>query len=401
VDEPRIGFGRPAVDPGFAAQKTVVVAQTQPTLSNQEIMADPKNTDTQDTDAPNAEAETADAQTADAQTADAEAPSPDDAPDDEPGDAPSDAAEAGPDDEAETDEAETKDAEASETDVSEADGVATGEADDGARTVSADEAPTDDPAEEDATQAQSEAESSHRVTIEELLKAGAHFGHLTSRWSPRMEKYIFMERNNIHIVDLMQTQVLLDRAADAARRFAERGKKILFAGTKKQAQEIVREYAEDCDMPFMVDRWLGGTMTNFQTIRKSIRRMEEIERMEKDGTLDKLKKKEKLMRLREHEKLENTLGGIRYMADLPGAIFIVDVKREEIAVNEAQKLGIPIIAMVDTNGNPEGIDYPIPANDDALSSIDLVTGTIAEAIQEGKHERQMKQKARKKKAQQS
>ena len=154
-------------------------------------------------------------------------------------------------------------------------------------------------------------ETSHRVTVEELLKAGAHFGHLTSRWNPRMEEYIFMERNNIHIIDLMQTQVLLDEAADAAKRFAKRGKKILFAGTKTQAQEIVREHAEECEMPHMVDRWLGGTMTNFQTIRKSIRRMEEIERMNRDGTLDKLKKKEKLMRLREHEKLEDTLGGIR------------------------------------------------------------------------------------------
>jgi small subunit ribosomal protein S2 len=243
-----------------------------------------------------------------------------------------------------------------------------------------------------------EGETSHRATIEELMKAGAHFGHLTSRWNPRMEKYIFMERNNIHIIDLMQTQVLLDEAAEAAKRFARRGKKILFAGTKKQAQDIVREHAEDCGMPHMVDRWLGGTMTNFQTIRKSIRRMEEIERMERDGTLDKLKKKEKLMRMREHEKLENTLGGIRNMANLPGAIFIVDVKREEIAVSEANNLGIPIIAMVDTNGNPKEVDYPIPVNDDALSSIELVTSTITEAIEEGLHERKMEQEANKKAA---
>jgi len=238
----------------------------------------------------------------------------------------------------------------------------------------------------------------HLATIEELLKAGAHFGHLTSRWNPRMEDYIFMERNNIHIIDLMQTQVLLDRAAEAAKRFARRGKKILFAGTKKQAQDIVREHAEECGMPHMVDRWLGGTMTNFQTIRKSIRRMEEIERMDRDGTLDKLKKKEKLMRLREHEKLENTLGGIRDMGNLPGAIYIVDVKREEIAVNEANNLGIPIIAMVDTNGNPKEIDYPVPVNDDALSSIELVTSTITDAIKEGLHERKMEKKAKKKAA---
>ena len=241
-------------------------------------------------------------------------------------------------------------------------------------------------------------ESSHRVTVEELLKAGAHFGHLTSRWNPRMEKYIFMERNNIHIIDLMQTQVLLDKAADAARRFAKRGKKILFAGTKTQAQDIVREHAEECGMPHMVDRWLGGTMTNFQTIRKSIRRMEEIERMDRDGTLDKLKKKEKLMRMREHEKLEDTLGGIRDMANLPGAIYIVDVEREDIAVSEANNLGIPIIAMVDTNGNPKNIDHPIPVNDDALSSIELVTSTLTDAIKKGLQERKMEKEAKKKAA---
>ena len=260
------------------------------------------------------------------------------------------------------------------------------------------ETPQDEETSDDQRDASDEEETSHRVTIEELLKSGAHFGHLTSRWNPRMEKYIFMERNNIHIIDLMQSQVLLDEAAEAAKRFARRGKKILFAGTKKQAEDIVREHAEECGMPHMVDRWLGGTMTNFQTIRKSIRRMEEIERMDRDGTLDKLKKKEKLLRLREHEKLEDTLGGIRDMASLPGAIFIVDVKREEIAVSEARNLGIPIIAMVDTNGNPKEIDYPVPVNDDALSSIELVTSTITDAIKEGLQERKMKQEADKKKA---
>ena len=256
----------------------------------------------------------------------------------------------------------------------------------------------EDQADEEAQADEEQEESSHRVTVEELLKAGAHFGHLTSRWNPRMEKYIFMERNNIHIIDLMQTQVLLDRAADAARRFAKRGKKILFAGTKTQAQDIVREHAEECGMPHMVDRWLGGTMTNFQTIRKSIRRMEEIERMDRDGTLDKLKKKEKLMRMREHEKLEDTLGGIRDMANLPGAIYIVDVEREDIAVSEANNLGIPIIAMVDTNGNPKNIDHPIPVNDDALSSIELVTSTLTDAIKKGLQERKMEKEAKKKAA---
>ncbi|WP_263820000.1 30S ribosomal protein S2 [Salinibacter sp.] len=261
-----------------------------------------------------------------------------------------------------------------------------------------DAAPQDTDDGDDASEAASEEETSHRATIEELLKAGAHFGHLTSRWNPRMEKYIFMERNNIHIIDLMQSQVLLDEAAEAARRFARRGKKILFAGTKKQAEDIVREHAEECGMPHMVDRWLGGTMTNFQTIRKSIRRMEEIERMDRDGTLDKLKKKEKLMRLREHEKLEETLGGIRDMANLPSAIYIVDVQREDIAVSEANNLGIPIIAMVDTNGNPKNIDYPIPVNDDALSSIELVTSTLTDAVQEGLQERRMKKEEKKKAA---
>jgi small subunit ribosomal protein S2 len=258
------------------------------------------------------------------------------------------------------------------------------------------EEPVDEEDDKDEDEEEDGEPAEHKASIEELLKAGTHFGHLTSRWHPRMEKYIFMDRNNIHIIDLMQTQVLLDRAADAARRFARRGKTILFTGTKKQAQEIVREYAEDCGMPFMVNRWLGGTMTNFQTIRRSIRRMEEIEKMEKDGTLDKLKKKERLVRLREHEKLENVLGGIREMANLPGAIFIVDVKREDIAVSEARKLGIPIIAMVDTNCDPELVDYPVPSNDDALSSIELVTSIITDAIQQGQQERQMKQQEKQK-----
>jgi len=285
-----------------------------------------------------------------------------------------------------TEEPETEDAPGSDNEA-EAAGEPASETD-------AEEAETASEETEKQTE-EGEEETSHRVTVEELLKAGAHFGHLTSRWSPRMEDYIFMERNNIHIIDLMQTQVFLDKAAEAAKRFARRGKKILFAGTKKQAQDIVREHAEECGMPHMVDRWLGGTMTNFQTIRKSIRRMEEIERMDRDGTLDKLKKKEKLMRLREHEKLENTLGGIRDMVNLPSAIYIVDVERENIAVSEAQNLGIPIIAMVDTNGNPKNIDYPVPVNDDALSSIELVTSTITDAIEEGLHERKMKKEEKK------
>ena len=263
----------------------------------------------------------------------------------------------------------------------------------------ADEAASENGQAEDAEQAaqqqasQQQETPAHRATVEDLLKAGAHYGHLTSRWHPRMKKHIFMERNNIHIIDLMQTQVLLDEAAEAARRFGARGKDILFVGTKKQAQDIVREHAERCGQPHMVQRWLGGTMTNFQTIRRSIRRMEEIEKMDAGGTLDKLKKKEKLVRLREHDKLEATLGGIRNLARLPGAIFVVDIRREKIAVREASKLGIPVIAMVDTNCDPGRVEYPVPANDDALSSIELVTSVIADAVEQGQNERKAKEKA--------
>ena len=289
-------------------------------------------------------------------------------------------------DDAKAEQDEAQDAEASNAETEDAD------AQEDAEAPAEDDAEAEDE-DDDTSVAEAGSKPEHRVTIEQLLKAGSHFGHLTSRWNPRMKPYIFMERNNIHIIDLMQTQSMLDDAADAARRFARGGRNILFAGTKKQAQDIVREHAESVNMPHMVNRWLGGTMTNFETIRKSIFRMEEIEKMERDGTLDKLKKKEKLTRLREHEKLENVLGGIRDLPDTPGAIFIVDVKREDIAVNEAVKLGIPIIAMVDTNGEPSNIDYPIPANDDALSSIELITSTITEAIQEGLEEREMKKKA--------
>lgn len=340
---------------------------------------------TDDTSTPKADEAAAPNDTPDTEASDAEAPDTEEAeatPEKKAApESDTDAADA--DDEAASAEDDSADASANDATDSDAD-----DAD------NADNADEDEEDEEDADSiAEAGQQPEHRVTIEQLLKAGSHFGHLTSRWNPRMKPYIFMERNNIHIIDLMQTQALLDEAADAARRFARGGRKILFAGTKKQAQDIVREHAESVGMPHMVNRWLGGTMTNFDTIRKSIFRMEEIEKMERDGTLDKLKKKEKLMRLREHEKLENVLGGIRDLPDTPGAIFIVDVKREDIAVNEAVKLGIPIIAMVDTNGEPSNIDYPVPANDDALSSIELITSTITEAIQEGLEEREMKKKA--------
>lgn len=231
------------------------------------------------------------------------------------------------------------------------------------------------------------AQKAHRASIEDLLKAGVHFGHLTSRWNPKMKDHIFMERNGIHIININHTQAYLDEAADAASRFAKRGKKILFTGTKKQGRQVIREQAEACDSPYVVERWLGGTMTNFQTIRKSIRRMEELVRMEEDGTLDQLKKKERLMKAREREKLQKILSGIQHLSRLPGAIFIVDINREHIAVQEAQKLGIPIIAIVDTNCDPDVVDFPIPANDDAVKSIELITSVISQAILEGEKER--------------
>lgn len=238
-----------------------------------------------------------------------------------------------------------------------------------------------------------DAQQQHRASVEDLLKAGTHFGHLTSRWNPKMKPYIFMKRNGIHIIDLIQTQALLDKASDAAARYARQGKRILFVGTKKQAKDTVRQQAEACGMPFVVERWLGGTLTNFQTIRKSIRRMETLEKMQVDGTFDQLKKKERLMRTREHEKLDTTLGGIAEMPRLPGALYIVDLNREHIAVDEARKLGIPIIAMVDTNVDPDLVDYPIPANDDALKSIQLITSVISSAIAEGAKSREIQESA--------
>ena len=223
-----------------------------------------------------------------------------------------------------------------------------------------------------------------RASIEDLLRAGAHFGHLTSRWNPKMAPFIFMQRNGIHILDLKQTQARLDEAADAAARFAARGRDILFIGTKKQAQNVVREEAERAGMPYAVDRWLGGMLTNFATIRGSLRRMETLRREEADGTTAQLKKKERLMRSRELEKLDRVLGGIANMGKLPGALFVVDVKREHIAVDEARKLNIPVIALVDSNVDPDLVDFPIPANDDAMKSVALFTRVIADAIIEGR-----------------
>ena len=224
--------------------------------------------------------------------------------------------------------------------------------------------------------------------LEELLKSGAHFGHLTRRWNPKMKEFIFMERNGIHIIDLKKTQKFFQEALDEVTKLARAGKDILFVGTKKQAQDIVRTEAIRCGMPFVTHRWLGGMMTNFSTVKKSISRMEEIDRMSKDGTFEELTKKEALMLEREYEKLEDTLGGISNMGHLPGAIFVVDTTKEDIAVNEAVKLNIPLIAMVDTNSDPDTPDYIIPCNDDSARSIQLVTSKIADAIIEGNAERE-------------
>ncbi len=224
--------------------------------------------------------------------------------------------------------------------------------------------------------------------LEELLKSGAHFGHLTRRWNPKMKEFIFMERNGIHIIDLKKTQKFFQEALDEVTKLARAGKTILFVGTKKQSQDIVKTEAIRCGMPFITHRWLGGMLTNFSTVKKSISRMEEIDRMSKDGTFDELTKKEALMLDREREKLEQTLGGIANMGHLPGAVFVVDTIKEDIAVNEAVKLHIPIIAMVDTNSDPDIPDYIVPCNDDSARTIQLISSKIADAIIEGNAERE-------------
>ena len=221
-----------------------------------------------------------------------------------------------------------------------------------------------------------------QLQLEALLKSGAHFGHLTRRWCPKMKPYIFMEKNGIHIIDLKKTVALADDALNAIGAIASTGKEILFVGTKKQAKSIVAEQAERAGMPYVAERWLGGMLTNFSTIRQSIRRLNTIERMEVDGTFDMITKKERLMLMREKEKLVRVLGGISKMTRLPAAIFLIDVKKEHIAVQEAFSLGIPIFAIVDTNCDPKYIDYVIPANDDAIRSIELITSAVADSIVE-------------------
>lgn len=221
------------------------------------------------------------------------------------------------------------------------------------------------------------------ASIEDLLKSGAHFGHLTRRWNPKMKEFIFMQRNGIHILDLKKTASYLQEAVDAAERFAKSGKKILFVGTKKQAQEIIKQEAARCSMPYVTHRWLGGMLTNFSTVRKSISRLEEIDTMQKDGTFENITKKERLMLSREKEKLMKVLAGISNMGRLPGAIFVVDTVKESIAMQEAIKLNIPIIAMVDSNCDPDVPDFIIPCNDDSARTIQLIAANLADAILEG------------------
>ena len=222
------------------------------------------------------------------------------------------------------------------------------------------------------------------VAMKQLLEAGVHFGHQTRRWDPRMAEYIFQARNGIHIIDLQKTSKKLDEAYAFLKEQAEEGKTVLFVGTKKQAQDCMKEAAEKCGMYYVNQRWLGGMLTNFKTIRKRIERLNKLEEMENDGTFDVLPKKEVAALKNEKEKLEKNLGGIRDMKEMPGAMFVVDPKNERIAVLEAKKLNIPIVGLVDTNCNPEDVDYPIPGNDDAIRAVKLITDVMANAIIEGR-----------------
>ncbi len=228
-----------------------------------------------------------------------------------------------------------------------------------------------------------------RTTFEQLLEAGCHFGHLKRKWNPAMAPYIFMERNDIHIIDLHKTVAKLDEAASAMKSIAKSGRKILFVATKKQAKEVVSERAKAIGMPYITERWAGGMLTNFPTIRKAVKKMSTIDKMTVDGTFDNISKREKLQISRQREKLERNLGSIVDLTRLPSAIFVVDVMKEQIAVREAQRLGILVFGIVDTNSNPNGIDFVIPANDDATKSIDVIVSTLAQAIQEGLEERKV------------
>lgn len=222
-----------------------------------------------------------------------------------------------------------------------------------------------------------------KLELTQLIEAGAHFGHLTRRWNPKMKPYIFMEKKGIHIIDLKKTQQKVEEAAKAAYDVASQGKTFLFVGTKKQAKGVIAEQAKRSNSNWVSERWLGGMLTNFSTIRKSIKRLQNIDKMETDGTFEKITKKEALQLSRERDKLRKVLDGVEFMNKLPGALFVVDIKKESIAINEALKLNIPIFAIVDTNCDPDPVDYLIPANDDAVSTIELITKAIADAVIEG------------------
>ena len=222
------------------------------------------------------------------------------------------------------------------------------------------------------------------VAMKQLLEAGVHFGHQTRRWDPKMAEYIFQARNGIHIIDLQKTSKKLDEAYSFMKEQAEEGKTVLFVGTKKQAQECIKDAAQKSGMYYVDQRWLGGMLTNFGTIRKRIDRLNELEAMQEDGTFDVLPKKEVIILKKEMEKLEKNLGGIKEMKEIPGVIFVVDPKKERIAILEARKLGIPVVGLIDTNCNPEDVDYAIPGNDDAIRAVKLITDVMASAIIEGK-----------------
>jgi len=228
-----------------------------------------------------------------------------------------------------------------------------------------------------------------RVNFQDLLDAGAHFGHLKRKWNPHMAPYIFMERNGIHIIDLQKTVVKIDEAASAMKQIAKSGRKILFVATKKQAKDIVAESITKINMPYVTERWSGGMLTNFPTVRKAVKKMTTIDKMEVDGTFGHLSKREKLQMTRQRAKLEKNLGSIADLTRLPAALFIVDIQKEKIAVAEAKRLQIPVFAMVDTNSDPNLVDYAIPCNDDAAKSISLVINAIAKAIEEGLSERKV------------
>ncbi|MEO7175190.1 MAG: 30S ribosomal protein S2 [Saprospiraceae bacterium] len=226
-----------------------------------------------------------------------------------------------------------------------------------------------------------------KPSYNQLLEAGVHFGHLKRKWNPKMRPYIFMERNGIHLIDLNRTSDCLEKAAQAARQMAKSGKKIMFVATKKQAREIVAKAAQSVGMPYVTDRWLGGMMTNFATIRRSVKKMQGIERMLGDGTLTSVTKKERLTLSRERDKMDKVLGGIANLNRLPSAVFVIDIHHEHLAVAEAHRLGIKTFGMVDTNSDPGQVDFPIPANDDATKSIKIITDYLTEAIRQGLEER--------------